>query len=129
MNNEFDFLRKIFSCENPEFVMLAFKSLSNEGLEVYMAEGDSYKLITTEELIGDAQELYVPASDWAFAKELLTKANLTEYITEYIIPENVKSELVKAEEMYFKRRKMFYIETAAIIVLILIYVLIKSNIR
>ena len=129
MNNEFDFLRKIFSCENPEFVISAFKSLSDEGLEVYMAEGDSYKLITTEELIGDTQELYVPASDWAFAKELLTKANLTEYITEYIIPENVKSELVKAEEMYFKRRKMFYIETAAIVVLILIYVLIKSNIR
>lgn len=129
MNNEFDFLRKIFSCENPEFVISAFKSLSDEGLEVYMADGDSYKLITNENLIGASKELFVPASDWAFSKELLTKANLTEYITEYIIPENVKSEMLKAEEMYYRKRKMLYIETAAIAVLLILYVLIKSNIR
>ncbi len=129
MNNEFDFLRKIFSCENPKFVMQAFKSLSNEGLEVYVADGDSYRLIKEECLSIDVTELFVPASDWAFSKELLTKADLTEYITEYIIPENVKTEILKAEEMYFKKRKMFYIEAIAIIVLMLIYVLIKSNIR
>ena len=33
MKDKFDFLRKIFSSENPDLLLKAYKSLSNEGLE------------------------------------------------------------------------------------------------
>ena len=60
------------------------------------------------------------------SKEVLTKDDLTEYSTDYKIPEDTESEIQKAEEMYYRKRKMFYIETVAIIVLMLLYVLFKS---
>ena len=60
------------------------------------------------------------------SKEVLTKDDLTEYSTDYKIPEDNNSEIHKAEEMYYRKRKMFYIETVAIIVLMLLYVLFKS---
>lgn len=60
------------------------------------------------------------------SKEVLTNDDLTEYSTDYKIPEDKESEIQKAEEMYYRKRKMFYIETVAIIVLMLLYVLFKS---
>ncbi|MBO5617283.1 hypothetical protein [Pseudobutyrivibrio sp.] len=123
MKDKFDFLRKIFSSENPDLLLKAYKSLSNEGLEVYIEVSPGDFLIFREELISDSNELYVPAADWAFSKEILTKQGLSEYITEYVVPESIQAEIDKTEEILLKKRKTVYIETLVVFVLFVIYII------
>ena len=123
MKDKFDFLRKIFSSENPDLLLKAYKSLSNEGLEVYIEVSPGDFLIFREDLLSDNNELYVPAADWAFSKEILTKQGLSEYITEYVIPSHLQAEIDKTEEILLKKGKTVYIETLIVFVLFVIYII------
>ena len=123
MKDKFDFLRKIFSCENSDLLLKAYKSLSNEGLEVYMEVNEGEFIVVTENTISDATTLYVPAADWSFSKDVLTKEGLSEYITEYVIPSHIQAEIDKTEEILLKKRKTVYIETLIVFVLFVIYII------
>ena len=67
----------------------------------------------------------VPAADWNFAVELLECVGFKEYITPCDIPDGAKTELERAQEKYFKKRKWTYIETAVIVIIAMIYYFIK----
>ena len=121
--NDFSYLRKILASDSSEVLQKAFKSLSNEGLEVYIEVSPGDFLIFREDLLSDSNELYVPAADWAFSKEILTKQGLSEYITEYVVPESIQAEIDKTEEILLKKRKTVYIETLVVFVLFVIYII------
>ena len=65
----------------------------------------------------------MPAADWAFSKEILTKQGLSEHITEYVVPESIQAEIDKTEEILLKKRKTVYIETLVVFVLFVIYII------
>ena len=123
MKDKFDYLRKIFSCDNPNLLFKAYKSLSNEGLEVYIEVNEGEFIVVSENTISDATTLYVPAADWSFSKDVLTKEGLSEYITEYVIPSHIQAEIDKTEEILLKKRKTVYIETLIVFVLFVIYII------
>ena len=57
MKDKFDYLRKIFSCDNPNLLLKAYKSLSNEGLEVYIEVNEGEFIVVSENTISDATAL------------------------------------------------------------------------
>ena len=65
----------------------------------------------------------MPAADWSFSKDVLTKEGLSEYITEYVIPSHIQAEIDKTEEILLKKRKTVYIETLIVFVLFVIYII------
>lgn len=123
--NDFGYLRTIIASDSSEVIRKAYKSLSNEGLEVYVPFKEKSFHLADDKLLNSANQLYVPAADWDFAVEILTSVGLEKYLTECIIPEGAKSELEIAEEKYYKKRKWTYIETGVIIVVALLYFLFK----
>ncbi|SDH40203.1 hypothetical protein SAMN05421493_101475 [Pseudobutyrivibrio sp. 49] len=123
--NDFGYLRTIISSDSSEVLQHAFKSLSNEGLEVYVQDLKNRFYLANENLVHKSSVLLVPAADWDFAVEILTSVGLEKYLTECIIPEGAKSELDIAVEKYYKKRKWTYIEAGVIIVVALLYFLIK----
>lgn len=124
--NDYSYLRTILTSDSIEVLVKAFKSLSNEGLEVYVANSNKGFKLATEKSLKSGDVLMVPAADWNFAEELLECIDLKEYVTNCEIPENAKSEVEIAQEKYFKKRKWTYIETAVIIVVVMIYYLFKT---
>jgi len=123
MKDKFDFLRKILACEHSDLLLKAYKSLSNEGREVYIEVNEGEFIVVSENTISDATTLYVPAADWSFSKDVLTKEGLSEYITEYVIPSHIQAEIDKTEEILLKKRKTVYIETLIVFVLFVIYII------
>ncbi|WP_072914168.1 hypothetical protein [Pseudobutyrivibrio xylanivorans] len=123
--NDFGYLRMIISSDSSEVLQHAFKSLSNEGLEVYVQDLKNKFHLANESLVEKSTFLLIPAADWDFAVEILTSVGLEEYITECVIPEGAKSELDIAVEKYYKKRKWTYIEAGVIIVVALLYFLFK----
>ncbi|QFJ55548.1 hypothetical protein [Pseudobutyrivibrio xylanivorans] len=123
--NDFSYLRKILASDSSEVLQKAFKSLSNEGLEVYVQDFDKSFKVANEKLLKKAGFLLVPAADWDFAVEILGSIGLENYLTECEIPDGAKSEYDIAVEKYYKKRKWTYIETGVIIVVALMYFLFK----
>ncbi len=120
MKDNFDFLRRIFSADNSDDVLHAYKLLDSKGIEVYTKTTDnSYKIIDADFDINLINDLYVPAADWSFSKEILTNSPVSEYITEYVIPEGVQKEIDEADRIFAKKRKIFYIETIVVILIFL----------
>lgn len=123
--NNFEFLRTILYSDSSEVILQAYKSLSNEGLEVYVKDSLNGFMLADESSLAEQQTLMVPLADWSVGKEILEKAGLSDYVTEPEIPEGVQSEVEKAREQYFKKRKWTYIETAVIIVVAMLYYFFK----
>ncbi len=123
--NNFEFLRTILYSDSSEVILQAYKSLSNEGLEVYVEDSLNGFKLADESLLVEQQTLMVPLADWFVGKEILENAGLSDYVTEPEIPEGVQSEVEKAREQYFKKRKWTYIETAVIIVVAMLYYFFK----
>ena len=123
--NDFGYLRTILASESSEVLQHAFKSLSNEGLEVYVQDLKNGFHLANDNLVKKSSVLLVPAADWDFALEILSSIGLEDYLTDCEIPEGAKSELDIAVEKYYKKRKWTYIETGVIIVVALLYFLFK----
>jgi hypothetical protein len=123
--NDFGYLRTIIASDSSEVICKAYKSLSNEGLEVYVPYKEKSFHLADDKLVNGCNLLFVPAADWDFAVEILTSVGLESCLTECIIPQGAKSELEIAKEKYYKKRKWTYIETGVIIVLALLYFLFK----
>ena len=121
----FDFLRTILYSDSSEVILQAYKSLSNEGLEVYVQDSSNSFKLADENGLSEVKLLMVPMADWSVGKDKLEAEGLSRYLTEPELPEGVKSELDKAREKYFKKRKWTYIETAVIIVVAMLYYFFK----
>ncbi len=124
--SNFDYLRTILKSDNTDVLLKAFKSLSNEGLEVYVQNFDNTFHIANEKNIKKTDCLLVPAADWDFAYEILSLSDMDSYLTECIKPDSVKTDVEIAREKFFKKRKWTYIETAVIIVIAMIYYFYKT---
>ena len=127
--NKFDFLRTILYSDSSEVILQAYKSLSNEGLEVYVKDSLEGFKIADESTLSNVQTLMVPSADWIIGKAVIESAGLSQYLTEPEVPEGIKSDLEEAREKFFKKRKWTYIETAVIIVLAMLYYLFKTFIH
>ena len=123
--NDFGYLRTILASDSSEVICKAYKSLSNEGLEVYVPFKEKSFHLADEMLLDACNLLLVPAADWDFAVEILKGIGPENYLTECKVPEGAKSELEIAKEKYYKKRKWTYIETGVIIVVALLYFIFK----
>ena len=123
--NNFDFLRTILYSDSSEVILQAYKSLSNEGLEVYVKDSLKGFKIADESSLSNVQTLMVPSADWIIGKAVIESTGLSQYLTEPAVPEGIKSDLEEAREKFFKKRKWTYIETAVIIVLAMLYYFFK----
>lgn len=127
--NEYSFLRKILVSDSSEILLKAYKSLSNEGLEVYVKDLDNNIKLFNEKKMGTGNLLMVPASDWDFALEILISVGLEKYLTKCEPLTDGKSDLEVAQQEFLKKRKWTYIETAVIIIIAMLYYISKSFIR
>lgn len=127
--NEYSFLRKILVSDSSEILLKAYKSLSNEGLEVYVKDLDNNIKLFNEKKMGTGNLLLVPASDWDFALEILISVGLEKYLTKCEPLPDGKSDLEVAQQEFLKKRKWTYIETAVIIIIAMLYYISKSFIR
>jgi hypothetical protein len=122
---DYNFLRKILYSDSSEVILKAYKSLSNEGLEVYVKDSKTDFKMADDNLEG-VSLLMLPAADWDLGKRILTDEGLQEYITDCQVPEGAKSDTDVVMEKYLKKQKWTYIQTAVIIVLAMVYFMFKT---
>ena len=122
---DYNFLRKILYSDSSEVILKAYKSLSNEGLEVYVKDSKTDFKMADDNLEG-VSLLMLTAADWDLGKRILTDEGLQEYITDCQVPEGAKSDADVVMEKYLKKQKWTYIQTAVIIVLAMIYFMFKT---
>ncbi len=127
--NEFNYLRMILVSDSTEALLKAYKSLSNEGLEVYVKNNDKGIMLFNEKRIKPNDIILVPACDWEFALEILLSVGLGDYVTECEALEETKTDVEIARDKFYKKRKWTYIETAVIIVIAMLYYLFKTLFR
>lgn len=131
MENKYSFLRKIAHSTSGDELEVVFKSLSNEGLEVYINEDKSgYKLVGSWDDFLDNKTndntLYIAAADMDFAVSLLKVKQLDYLIPKAIFIKDCYSDKDKIMEAYYKKRKWTLIEVLVIVGIAIIFMLIKN---
>lgn len=123
--DNFNFLKSLVKSESSDVLYEIFKSLSNEGLEVYICINESYVLLTEDNVHENYDVLYVTEADYNFAKSLVENLGYKDNLAEIEVKRTMDSELDVAYDKYYKKRKWTYIEAVVIIILGIIFYLYK----
>ncbi len=131
MDNKYSFLRKIAQSTSSDKLEVVFKSLSHEGLEVYMKEEKSvYKIVSCwDDFLNDDikdNTLYIAAADMDFAISILKDQQLENLVPEDIFTADSYSDTDRIMEAYYKKRRWTLIEVLVIVGIAIIFMLIKN---
>ncbi len=131
MDKKYSFLRKIAQSTSSDKLEVVFKSLSHEGLEVYMKEEKSgYKIVSCWDdfINNDIKDntLYIAAADMDFAISILKDQQLENLVPENIFTADSYSDTDRIMEAYYKKRRWTLIEVLVIVGIAIIFMLIKN---
>lgn len=124
---DYRFIRKLILAEETEIEAKISQALQAEGIEVFIREpGETVFYNLPAGMHSTDGCLYVSAADLERARELVTEAGYGDCLTDGEMPEGIKTELEKAEEAYYKKRKWLYIECAVVIVAGILWMLYQG---
>ena len=128
MERNFEFLRKLIKFNSYDYALNVFKSLSNEGLELFVEKDDNdieFKLVVSDDDLINKSELYVAAADRLYAIEILKAHNLTEGL--YLEEIKIKNTQKKDDfEKALRKRKWTMLEALVIIFFAAIFYILRS---
>ena len=137
----YEYMRKLTNRVSLDIHDKIVKRLLEKDIEVYeKTTNDSFRGIAILNMSGAERRfsidnpddgcisdvLYVSAADLEYARRCVTELGMEQYLCPLEETQVVKSEAEKAEEEYYKKRKIRLIECAVVILAAAIYMIYKS---
>lgn len=124
---DYRFIRQLLHIQTPEAEQAVCDALRNAGMEVFtkMGEECAFQNLPPERKAKDG-DIYVSAADLERAQEIVRELGYGDMLAANPIPGGIQSEVEKAEEAYYKKRKWLYVECLVIVAAAVVYLLFRA---
>lgn len=125
---DYSFLRQLTLPLEQESMMAVYELLTKKGMELYVrTENLQFQMVQAmEEISAEDTILYLAAADRVEAVRLLEEAGLANVISEAIQPVGMDSELERAKDLYYKKRRNNMIAFGILLVIGFVYYIWKA---